>query len=1212
MNRNSLLDTAQTRHGKMTFFANDMVIGRSLRAYGEWAENEISLLKMLIPLGGTVIDAGAYIGTHTLAFSRFVGPEGMVISIEPQVKSFQTLQINVMENRCSNVKLEHAAAGDRIDNIEIPMIEIAEEQNFGMADLRKAKAQHVIGSTNASDRPEAEAIRMLTIDSLELKSCSLLKIDVEGFEDLVIRGALQTIKRFYPVIYAECNSIQDGIKSYEAMKEIGYEIYMHVVDAFNQNNYFCVTENIFGEAREAALLAVHSSEATRISRLRSRPAEIFLNVKTADDLVFGMLQKPQYFEEVLRVGAAAKSGGQLVSPSALNAANSRAIAAEKNAEQLTLALRHRNATIVRKDAEIASADKVVANISERYAAINRSRLKSRKLSRAKLLDRSPIKVSEEALDAIRSSVFFDAKFYLDANPDVKTARIDPALHYLLLGGLERRNPGPLFSTIGYLDRNPDVTAAEMNALQHYELHGRGEGRKLPFFFSKEPVVATHPDSVARSKVRTFRSFIDELVHAPFRLIRGNRADRVFLRDFKKPRITRFRPPAPDWSQFESIAAQRMVRTPPTEVLVDVIIPVYRGYADTFACILSVLQSDNITPFDLIVVDDCSPEPDVSRDLERLEQMGLIKLLKNETNLGFVGSVNFGMDLHPDRDVLLLNNDTLVFGNWLDRLRTHASENVSTVTPFTNNGTICSYPKFCSDNPQELEIGFDIVDQLAAKVNPGHSVDVPTGVGFCMYITRRSLADTGTFDQATFGKGYGEENDFCMRASKRGWRNVHALDTFVFHSGETSFGHSASESKQRGYAAVTNKHPDYEELVWAFISRDPARYARIALDVARGFGRPPTSTVLYVSHTWGGGIQRYIDDRAAQLRGLNRDLLIAVPTEPGTSLAQLVASNGAFKLAETARFDLASEPETLRLLFRALAIDKIEVHSTAGWASTALSALSNISRICHIPYTVMLHDYIFICPKINLINETGLYCGETGPDQCATCLSHARNDAPVVHLDLATQGCLDIQHWRALYGDFLKGATQVLAPSQDTAMRVNRYFNGIAINVLPHNEDIKYTVRSPLPTRYSGRLRVAVIGAIGRPKGFDVLCSCAKDAKSRKLPLEFVVVGYTCDDEVAKSENIKITGRYKESEVYDLLAAEQPQMAFLPSVWPETYSYTLSIAMAAGLPIAVFDIGAQAERLRSEPAGLLLTLDMARRPDLINEAILRFGDSIPRH
>ncbi|MEI2745384.1 MAG: glycosyltransferase [Ottowia sp.] len=195
--------------------------------------------------------------------------------------------------------------------------------------------------------------------------------------------------------------------------------------------------------------------------------------------------------------------------------------------------------------------------------------------------------------------------------------------------------------------------------------------------------------------------------------------------------------------------------PPASPTVDIIVPVYRGLRDTQVCIDAVLASTPRTDWRLIVINDCSPEPEVSawlRDKAAVEPR--ITLLENEHNLGFVGTVNRGMRQSDRNDVLLLNSDTEVAGDWLDRLRAAAYRRAraGTVTPFSGNATICSYPVFCADNPLPAGQTTASLDALFARVNAGQSVEVPTGVGFCMYIRRDCLRAVGLVRRGALWQG----------------------------------------------------------------------------------------------------------------------------------------------------------------------------------------------------------------------------------------------------------------------------------------------------------------------------------------------------------------------------------------------------------------------------------------------------------------------------
>ena len=112
--------------------------------------------------------------------------------------------------------------------------------------------------------------------------------------------------------------------------------------------------------------------------------------------------------------------------------------------------------------------------------------------------------------------------------------------------------------------------------------------------------------------------------------------------------------------------------------------------------------------------------------------------------------------------------------------------IATITPMSNNATICGYPVINQNNLIELERSAAELDQMAACCNAARISDIPTGVGFCLYMSRASRDAIGLFDEQAFGRGYGEENDFCLRAAKAGFRNVLAEDIFVYHVGEISF------------------------------------------------------------------------------------------------------------------------------------------------------------------------------------------------------------------------------------------------------------------------------------------------------------------------------------------------------------------------------------------------------------------------------------------
>lgn len=784
--------------------------------------------------------------------------------------------------------------------------------------------------------------------------------------------------------------------------------------------------------------------------------------------------------------------------------------------------------------------------------------------------------------AVKKSKLFDVEWYRRMYPDVAASPIDPLLHYLLFGADEGRQPNAFFDSAWYIGAYGDIAESGENPLVHYIYHGARERRAAGPRFDTNFYLRTYPD-VAASKLNPLRHYLRH----------GLREKRAAMptRDLAPA------PAAPPPEAWDALAEGLAGAARPAPV-VDVVVPVYRGFDDTLACIHSVLDAPTAVAFELVVIDDASPEPELSAALRTLAGKGLFTLLVNEHNLGFVGTVNRGMALHGDRDVVLLNSDTVVYGDWLDRIRAQAQvADVASVTPLSNNATICSYPKTNSNNIENLEIAYEELDRLCATLNPGVAVDIPTAVGFCMYIRRDCLDLIGTFDEA-FLRGYGEENDFCRRAVARGLRNVLAMDVFVRHTGEVSFAETATASQQIGLKILGKKHPDYFDVVRAHLAADPALAARRRLDAARLGAWVGGKALLYVSHNWGGGIERHIADMAAEL---DVGIIVMTPSRRDDVLVDLNALSP-IHTPNLVQMKLDAQMDELAELLPLAGVFHIHVHSFAGWSLRAPTLLSRLAGKMGVPYDFTFHDYMPLCPRINMIDGSGVYCGERGVQACRRCIG----------VNGSRSGMVDIEEWRGTYATFLDGARRLFAPSADTAGRAGTYLPGREILVRPHPEPPAPATAAAVPWHQGERLRVAVIGAIGPHKGSQLLLEMARDAEARGLEIDYVIVGYTnMDAKFRQQSNVSVTGRYDEAGVFDILASQACHLALIPSLWPETYCYTLSIALMAGFPVATFAFGAPGDRLRAlDPDGaVLLPLEAMADPGLVNDLLLEAAPRI---
>ena len=275
--------------------------------------------------------------------------------------------------------------------------------------------------------------------------------------------------------------------------------------------------------------------------------------------------------------------------------------------------------------------------------------------------------------------------------------------------------------------------------------------------------------------------------------------------------------------------------------IDIVIPVYRQLKLTRRCVESVLREPDAAIGTIHLINDASPEQELADYCRQAAANDRIELIEHEDNQGFVFSVNEGLEAAGDRNVVILNSDTEVPLGWLHRLKLAAQANpdAASVTPFSNNATICSYPDFCRENELPPGLGGKEVDQLFAKANEGVSIEVPTGVGFCMFLRRAAIDEVGGFDEEGFGRGYGEENDWCLRASAKGWKHYLCADLYVYHAGGASFGAEAETLQANAMAVISSRYPDYERQIADFIEADPIEPVRHAVDLVR----PDTAAVL---------------------------------------------------------------------------------------------------------------------------------------------------------------------------------------------------------------------------------------------------------------------------------------------------------------------------------------------------------------------------------
>ncbi|MGE0419100.1 MAG: glycosyltransferase [Acetobacteraceae bacterium] len=756
------------------------------------------------------------------------------------------------------------------------------------------------------------------------------------------------------------------------------------------------------------------------------------------------------------------------------------------------------------------------------------------------------------MEAMRG--FFDPTWYLEQNPDVRDAGLDPLRHFVTHGLEERRDPNRWFDSNWYLQVYPDVAAAGMHPLLHYLQAGAAELRNPHPRFDAPWYADRHPEAASNPLLYHMRLGIGLDYHTE---------PTVEIRDY-----------LPSTESAPKI---------PRDVIADVVVPVYRGLDETRRCIESVLADpDRPAGSRLIVIDDRSPERALSAWLDRQAAAGRIVLYRNRRNLGFVASVNRGMVAAEDRDVVLLNSDTEVPAGWLTRLtaQAYSRPRIASVSPFSNNATICSYPV---DRGGALPFGMTLeqIDEVCRTANAGRSVKVPTTVGFCMYIRRDALNQVGLFDEQTFGRGYGEENDFCVRASRLGWQHILACDSFVYHKGSVSFGPDMGPLAKQGFDILNARYPGFDHLISRHVRLDevgPYRFATTA-ELFRRSGRP---TILLVSHSLGGGVKRHIDLLIERSAGKANFLLLSATTRGAALTAPAIEGHPDLILS-------ADRMDELLQVLRHIGVSRVHIHHLAGMDMDIRTLIHRLG----VPFDVSIHDYYAICPQVNLLPwPEGRFCDEPAPATCNACIANR-----------ASHGATDILSWRRRHSWMLVGADRVLCPTADVRDRLARYNLAARAVVAPHEPVSPGRWEVMVRRRPGRRLRIAVLGVLADHKGAHVVAALAEAAS--RADLEIRLIGYTEPGfPDASRALVHETGEYKEEDLPKLLKQIQPDVVWYPAPWPETHSYTLSAALAAELPVVATRIGAFPERLVGRPLTWLVEPTLATEDWITTFAAVR--------
>jgi len=627
--------------------------------------------------------------------------------------------------------------------------------------------------------------------------------------------------------------------------------------------------------------------------------------------------------------------------------------------------------------------------------------------------------------------------------------------------------------------------------------------------------------------------------------------------------------------------------------VTVIVPIFNALDDVKCCVERLLQYTR-SNVEVLLINDASTDPGVRQFLDSVSLPANYHVHHNADNLGYTRTVNCGIELAGERDVILLNSDARVTPRWVEGLQRAIATDplIATVTPMSDRAGAFSAPTIGNDNP--LPTGASEADYAIAfrRHSLGLYPSVPTGNGFCLYIRRAVLSQLGSFDAEAFPRGYGEENDFCMRARAAGWHNVIDDRTYVFHERNQSFGEQKIALMDAGRAVVDKRYPDYSLAISVFTQSPSISAARFLARKAWNSVEnqdPFVPRVLFVISTLSGGTPQ-----------TNRDLMRALGSEIEPWLLQCdsqtlrlyrVAAFGPDTLVHQYTLSEPVEPLTHvsheydRVIQHWLAVYDFAVMHIRhlAWHSLNLPRLAKTEGVRVIK---SFHDFYAACPTVKLLDENHVYCAGQCTKTSGTCqpeLWRATSPQPVFPA-LKHQW---VYHWRQQFVEkvvpYCDEFVTTHSSVKETLLPLLK-LPADNFHVIPHGRDFPCFYQLAAAYQPGEAIRILVLGNIYEAKGSQLIQQLAAQDKGQSL--HFHILG---DTQLAEQPGIILHGSYQRDELAALVADINPHAGAVISIWNETWSHTLTELWALGLPVIVSDFPTLQDRVSASGAGWVVDI-----------------------
>ena len=622
--------------------------------------------------------------------------------------------------------------------------------------------------------------------------------------------------------------------------------------------------------------------------------------------------------------------------------------------------------------------------------------------------------------------------------------------------------------------------------------------------------------------------------------------------------------------------------------VQIIVPIYNAYDDVRLCIESVLCHTHIN-FKLVLIDDCSTDSRIRQLLDSYKERNDVSVLYNTSNLGFVKTANRGFT-ETTGDVILLNSDTIVTERWALKLLTSAytDERIATVTPFSNAAGAFSIPENLTNNEIPANLSIDKMAKLVESVSKFEYPEVPTGNGFCIFIKRDVLQEIGGFDDETFHRGYGEENDFCMRAKQKEWKHIINDAVYIYHKRSASFNDEKEKLIKENTEKLKKRHPTYSIESKKFVNSEQMRDIRKRISNAMNAYATTVvqskNNILYVVHDGYGGTGETNKDLMSFIQSGYECYLL---TCDGIAAQLWFYRNG--KLEQIKKFHIErwdirkfNVDKMQELYFNILHNFNISIVHIRHLVSHSLD-LPRVASLMGIPIVLSLHDFYFICPSIHLVNGDDVYCDGI----CDACQSACVRSYGWVSTDVPDLRNF-VQQWRNAVQKYVLPYCNVFVTThkyvKDLFCRVYPNLSESDFRVIEHGRNFEDVDKSKeyTQTHKNGQpIKILLLGGINFIKGGGFISEIKRLDKGNLIEFHFL------GNQSGKWSDGVQYGPYKRDDLPKFVEKIKPSFAGIFSIWPETYCHTLTEVWACGIPVFVSDIGVIKERTVEHDAGWVI-------------------------